>query len=69
MTPENFIYWLQGFLEIGNPTEITDIQIQEIKNHISLVLKKETPNIGYYLGNPYQLNDLQVVNFGPCASC
>lgn len=23
MTPENFCYWLQGLLEIGNPDQLT----------------------------------------------
>ncbi len=40
MTPENFIYWLNGFLEIAKPTSINEEQTQEIKNHIALVLKK-----------------------------
>ncbi len=43
MTPENFVYWMQGFLEIGKPTSINAEQIEEIKNHIALVLLKETP--------------------------
>ncbi len=42
MTSENFVYWLQGFLEIGNPETISKEQIQEIKNHIALVLRKIT---------------------------
>ena len=44
MTPENFIYWLQGFLEIQNPEQITKEQIQIIKDHVGLVLHKVTPN-------------------------
>lgn len=43
MTPENFVYWLQGMLEIGNPSLLDSEQIQIIKDHILLVLKKETP--------------------------
>ena len=42
MNPINFVYWLQGFLEIGNPTSIDEKQVQEIKNHIALVLDKQT---------------------------
>jgi hypothetical protein len=38
MTPENFTYWLQGFLEISKATGINDIQLQEIKNHLKLTL-------------------------------
>lgn len=43
MTPENFIYWLQGVLEIADPEQLDKKQIQIIKDHIKLVLKKETP--------------------------
>lgn len=43
MTPENFVYWLQGLMEIGNPESLNKEQIEIIKNHISLVLTKVTP--------------------------
>lgn len=43
MTPENFVYWLNGCLELGNPETLNAQQIQVIKDHIALVLKKETP--------------------------
>lgn len=44
MTEKDFIYWLQGFFEIADPKSIDEKQIQIIKDHIALVLKKETPN-------------------------
>lgn len=44
MTPEQFIYWLQGYMEIADPKNVDEKQIQIIKDHISLVLKKETPD-------------------------
>ena len=44
MTPENFTYWLQGFIEISNPKVISEEQTQIIKDHLNLVFKKETPN-------------------------
>lgn len=44
MSPINFVYWLQGFLEIGDPRSLTLFQIQEIRNHIALVLDKQTPS-------------------------
>ncbi len=43
MTPENFVYWLQGMIEIGDPATLSREQIQIIRDHIALVLKKETP--------------------------
>jgi hypothetical protein len=49
MTPENFCYWLNGFIEINQPEEITEKQLQIIKDHLKLVMEKKTPHrdIGY----------------------
>lgn len=41
MTSASFAYWMQGFFEIQNPTEITAEQTQIIKNHLNLVFKHE----------------------------
>lgn len=41
MTSINFAYWLQGFFEIQNPTEITTSQIEMIKKHLNLVFIHE----------------------------
>lgn len=45
----NFIYWLQGFMEVADPKEITEEQVQVIKDHIGLVLDKKTPTRGLYI--------------------
>lgn len=44
MTPENFCYWLQGMLEIVDPKSLDEKQIAVIKDHLSLVLNKITPD-------------------------
>ena len=44
MTPENFAYWLQGFIEISDVKGINETQLQIIKDHLALVFRKETPN-------------------------
>lgn len=44
MTERDFVYWLQGYLEISGSNEITPEQIQIIKDHIKLVLTKVTPD-------------------------
>lgn len=45
MTPENFCYWLQGFIEInGGCKEITPEQVKTINDHLQLVFVKLTPN-------------------------
>lgn len=57
MTPEEFIYWLSGFIELGQLNEINAEQIEIIKNHISITLnrvaddKKVTPFMN--TGGPY----------------
>lgn len=38
MTPENFVYWLQGYFELAEPTAgLSAVQTQAIKNHLALV--------------------------------
>jgi hypothetical protein len=41
MTPENFVYWLQGFAELS-PSEPTPEQWAVIQQHLDLVLTKVT---------------------------
>jgi hypothetical protein len=42
MEPINFIYWLQGYLEIQDPKAIDSEKVQIIKEHLALVLQKKT---------------------------
>lgn len=42
MTPENFVYWLQGKVEL-HPECPTEEQWESIVEHLKLVFKKETP--------------------------
>lgn len=43
MTPDQFVYWLQGFFEISDATSLTEKQVTIIKDHLQLLFKKETP--------------------------
>lgn len=36
MTPEQFYYWLQGLLEVGEPEKLNERQVQIIKDHLSI---------------------------------
>lgn len=42
MTPEQFAYWLQGFVELHG-SEPTAEQWQQIKDHLQTVFVKVTP--------------------------
>jgi hypothetical protein len=44
MTTEQFTYWLQGFMEVANPTTLDEKQTQIIKDHLALVFDKQTPD-------------------------
>ncbi len=75
MSPENFVYWLQGFLEISNCEHLTldNTQIKIIQDHIELVLKKETPNYIFPtpqpLTTPYNPFITTPSPFGPGTIC
>jgi hypothetical protein len=44
MTPENFTYWLQGFIELQSTTVPSEQQWKAIKDHLALVFTKVTPD-------------------------
>lgn len=47
MTERDFVYWLQGYLEISGSNVITAEQLMIIKDHIKLVMTKVTPSYTY----------------------
>jgi hypothetical protein len=51
MTPEQFTYWLQGYFEISNATELNKEQTKVIKDHLSLLFDKVTP---IYTNKPFE---------------
>lgn len=47
MSSRDFIYWLQGFLEISDAKELTEKQTEVVKRHLSMVFKHEIdPSMG-----------------------
>lgn len=44
MTAEQFVYWLQGFMEVANPDTVGKNETQVIKDHLKLVFDKQTPD-------------------------
>jgi len=66
MTPENFCYWLQGYLEIATAGDVEDDltpeQVQCIKDHLALVFQKVTPSRdGKKKKKAKKISDLQVL--------
>lgn len=57
MTAEQFVYWLQGAFEVGGLTSLGYTETQVIKDHLALVLKKETPArvVGPVTSTPFPL--------------
>jgi len=43
MTPRDFCYWLQGYMETENPETIDATKTKIIKDHLNLVFNKITP--------------------------
>lgn len=47
MKPEQFVYWLQGYFELTSSNELSEQQVEIIKDHLALVFKKGTPSYIY----------------------
>jgi hypothetical protein len=41
MTSRDFCYWLQGYFEVSRETALTEGQIKQIKDHLSMVFIHE----------------------------
>jgi len=44
MTEKDFVFWLQGFVELTETESISDKQWLVIKDHLKLVFDKKTPD-------------------------
>ena len=42
MSPEQFTYWLKGFFEISDTNNLSEKQVQIIRDHLNLVFNKVT---------------------------
>ncbi|MGU1528639.1 hypothetical protein ACSEOK_26995 [Pseudomonas aeruginosa] len=51
MTPEQFTYWLQGFVELNGALP-NETQWLQIKDHLKLVCEKRTPTYPVYQTPP-----------------
>lgn len=56
MTPQDFCFWLQGYVEMGGDAP-TDAQWEMIKEHLGLVFDKQTSTLSELTEN---LPDLDV---------
>ncbi len=70
MTPENFAYWLQGFVELHGAPPSAE-QWEQIKAHLNLVFEKITPipSNPMRIGEPFRPHtDQSIVNL-QCQVC
>lgn len=59
MYSQDFCFWLQGYFEISEATELNEKQVEIIKNHLNLVFVHEIDP--EYEGDP---EELQAVHDG-----
>lgn len=57
MSPESFVYWLNGYFELSGSNSLTDAQVKVVKEHLALALTKVTPAV---VEPPNQLQPLIV---------
>lgn len=43
MNAEQFVYWLNGYLELSGAQELNASQVKSMRDHLALVLHKVTP--------------------------
>jgi len=55
MSPEQFTFWLNGFFEISDTNNLSEKQVQIIRDHLNLVFNKVTPKSSKT--SNYLLND------------
>lgn len=58
MTPQDFTYWLQGFVEMTEADTISDVQWKMIKDHLKLTVNKQTPSYPKVMPAPMPQTDL-----------
>jgi hypothetical protein len=64
MKAEQFVFWLQGLLEIGKPETLNKEQVEIIKNHLNLVFKHEIDPSLNEGKSKEEVQDLQNVHYG-----
>jgi hypothetical protein len=62
MTSEQFAFWLQGWMELENPQEMTKEQVDTVKRHLALVFKYEIDPS--YTSDPQIQQELQNIHDG-----
>ena len=60
MTPEQFCYWLQGFVELSGDCLPTQEQWKSIREHMQTVFQKVTPPV---FGGPVTSNRSQLEEY------
>ena len=64
MTSRDFAYWLQGFFEISDATELTTRQVLLIKAHLNLVFKHEIDPANLEGKTPEEIAEYSAIHRG-----
>lgn len=58
MTPNDFCFWLNGYLEMSGAESIDKAQTDILKDHLKLVFEKKTPYYNYVGGSGISLTSI-----------
>lgn len=71
MTERDFLYWLNGYLELSGAKSLDEFQLQILKDHLKLVMTKVTPTVNIptvfpqtilpQTKNPLDFNKIEVI--------
>lgn len=67
MNEREFYYWLRGFFELSGAEFLNKQQVQIVKEHMDLVVKKETKTTMF--GNPEKVNQDLIVSAQTIMTC
>lgn len=71
MNERDFFYWLQGYFELTDSNQLSEKQVQVIREHMALVAKKETKSTVSTSGfqKPVKVEPTKILNLPTCLTC
>lgn len=69
MTPEQFVYWLQGFAELHDSSYVSPVQWASIREHLATVFDKKTSPLSELITKQYDNIQLYSAKPLPAITC